>query len=107
MQFLWAFYRGFALLLVPHRAQAALLGLALISIPWVLDPRHGHELLSPRGYQVVLKWMLVFLTVVVSLTTYQLWFLIGMHALWVWISGRVLAHLSERALEKAALRSAT
>ena len=99
-QFLWAFYRGFALLVVPHRTQAAFLALALISIPWALDPRHWYDLFSPRGYRVVLEWMLALLTVVVSLVTNQLWFLIGMHVLWVWVSGRLLAHLSERILER-------
>jgi hypothetical protein len=101
-QFLWAFYRGFALLLVPQRVQGALLGLALISAQWALDPRNWHELFSSRGYRVVLQWMLAFFTVVVSLVTNQLWFLIGMHALWVWVSGRLLAHLSRRLLERAA-----
>jgi len=100
-QFLWAFYRGFALLLVPQRVQAALLALALISAQWALDPQHWHDLFSPRAYRVVLQWMLAFFTVVVSLVTNQLWFLIGMHALWVWVSGRLLAHLSERLVERA------
>ena len=105
-QFLWAFYRGFALFLVPDRAQAALLGLALISIPWALDPQHWHDLLFTRGYRVVLEWMLALLTVLVSLATHQLWFLIGMHTLWVWVSGRLLAHLSERFLGEAPLTPA-
>jgi len=100
-QFLWAFYRGFALLLVPQRTQAALLALVLISTRWALDPQHWHDLFSPRGYRVVLQWMLAFFTVVISLVTNQLWFLIGMHALWVWVSGRLLAHLSGRLLERA------
>jgi hypothetical protein len=105
-QFLWAFYRGFALLLVPHRAQAALLALLLISIPWALNPRHWYDLFSARGHRVVLEWLLVLCTVLVSLATDQLWFLIGMHTLWVWASSRLLAHLSARYLEEAALTPA-
>jgi hypothetical protein len=102
-QFLWAFYRGFALLLCSDRAQAALLALALISIRWALHPRHWQDLFSSRGYRVVLEWMLALFTVVISLVTNQLWLLIGMHTLWVWGSGRLLAHLSERMPEKAVL----
>jgi hypothetical protein len=100
-QFMWAFYRGFAMLLAPQRAQAALLALALISVPWALDPRHWHDLLSTRGCQVVMEWMLALSTVLVSLVTRQLWFLVGMHALWVWVGTRLLAHLSERVLESS------
>jgi hypothetical protein len=97
-QFLWAFYRGVSLLLVPQRAQAALLALGLISIPWALHPRHRRDLLSTRGYQVVQEWLLALFTVLVSLATNQLWFLIVMHTLWVWVSGRLLAHLAESSL---------
>jgi len=100
-QFLWAFYRGFARLLVPNRAQAALLALALISIPLALHPQHRRDLLSSRGYRVVEEWLLALLTVLVSLATHQLWFLIAMHTLWVWVGRRALAHLSERSLGEA------
>jgi hypothetical protein len=104
-QFLWAFYRGFALLVVPHRAQAGLLGLALISIPWALDPRHWHDLFSARGDRVVLEWVLALFTVLVSLAANQLWLLVALHALWVWVSGQLLAYLSERSVDRSALRS--
>lgn len=106
-QFLWAFYRGFALLVVPQRAQAALLALALISVPWALHPQRWHDLRSRRGHWAVLEWMLALLTGVVSLATQQLWFLIGMHVLWLWLSGRLLAHLSERLAESAVLTPAS
>ena len=105
-QFLWAFYRGFSLLLVPERAQAALLALALISIPWALHPRHRRDLLSTSGYRVVQEWLFALFTVLVSLSTNQLWFLIVMHTLWVWVSGRLLAHLSKSALLEAGITSA-
>jgi hypothetical protein len=95
-QFLWAFYRGFALLVIPDRAQSALFALALISIPWVLSPRYLHDLLSTRGYLYVLEWLLALFTVLVALTTDQLWFLIVLHTLWVWGSGRLLTYLVER-----------
>jgi hypothetical protein len=78
------------------------LALALISIPWMLDPRHWHDLFSPRGYRVVQAWMLGFFTVVVSLATDQLVVLIGMHVLWVWGSARLLALLAERSPKQAA-----
>jgi hypothetical protein len=97
----WSFYRGFVLSVVPARAQAALLGLALISIPWALDPRHRQDLFSLRGYRVVLEWLLALSTVLVSLATNQLWFLVAMHCLWVWVSGRLLAHLAERFLQES------
>jgi hypothetical protein len=100
-QFLWAFYRGYALLLLPNRAQAAMLALALISIPLALHPQHRRDLFSVRGYRVVGEWLLALLTVLVSLATDQLWFLVVMHTLWVWIGGRLLAHLSERLLGEA------
>jgi hypothetical protein len=100
-QFLWAFYRGFALLLVPDRVQAGLLALALISIPWALNPRHWHDLLSTRGYLVVQEWLLALFTVLVSFATNLLWILIPMHMVWVWVSGRLLAHLSARSAQEA------
>ena len=103
----WAFYRGFALSVVPDRAQAALLGLALISVPWALDPQHRRDLFAPRGYRVVLEWLLALSTVLVSLATNQLWFLVAMHGLWVWFSGRLLAHLAERFLGEAASATAS
>jgi hypothetical protein len=104
-QFLWAFYRGFALLLVPNRAQAALSALALISIPLALHPQRRRDLLSSRGYRVVEEWLLALLTVLVSLATRQLWFTIAMHTLWVWVGRRALAHLSERSLGEAEVAS--
>jgi hypothetical protein len=94
-QLLWAFYRGFAFILVADRVQATLLSLALISIPWALNPRYRRDLFSTRGYWVVQQWLLALLTALVSLTTNQLWFLILVHFLWVWLGGRLLAHLSE------------
>jgi len=106
-QFLWAFYRGFALSVVPDRTLAALLALALISIPWAVYPQHWHDLFSTRGHLVVRRWLLALFTVVVSLTINQLWFLILVHTLWVWVSDRLLAYLSERAAHEAELTPAT
>jgi hypothetical protein len=106
-QFLWAFYRGFAWSVVPDRAQAALLALALISVPWALDPQHRRDLFTSRGYTVVQTWLLALFTVVVSLATNMLWFLVLMHTLWVWSSGRLLSHLSERAAREAGVLAAS
>jgi hypothetical protein len=103
----WAFYRGFALSIVPDRAQAALLGLTLISLPWALDPQHRRDLFTPRGYRVVLEWLLALSTVLVSLVANKLWLLVVMHGLWVWTSGRLLAHLSERFLQEASSTTAS
>ena len=96
LQLLWALYRGFAAILIPHRVYAAFASLALVSIPWLLDPRRRHDLFGPRGYLVVQDWLYALLTVLVSLTVHALWFLILVHALWQWVSGHVLAHLSLR-----------
>jgi hypothetical protein len=94
LQLLWALYRGFAAMLIPNHVYAAFASLALVSIPWMLDPRRWHDLFTPRGYLVVQDWLFALLTVFVSLTTQALWFLILVHVLWRWVSGRVLAHLS-------------
>jgi hypothetical protein len=104
-QFLWALYRGFAYSLVPNRAQAGMFALALISIPWALNPWHWHDLPSPRGHQVVQVWLLALFSVLVSLTANLLWFLILMHTLWVWVSGRLLAHLLEHSVGEAGITS--
>lgn len=100
-QFLWAVYRGFALLVIPDRTQAALFALALISIPGALSPRHSHDLLSMRGYLIVQEWLIALFTVLISITINQLWLLIVLHALWVWGSGRLLTHLVERSSREA------
>jgi hypothetical protein len=102
-QFLWAFYRGFALFVISERTQAALFALAVISVPWVLSPRHWHDLFSTRGYVHVREWLLALFTVLVSITTNQLWFLVVLHTLWIWGSGRLLAHLVERSSREAAV----
>jgi hypothetical protein len=94
LQLLWALYRGFATVLIPNRVYAAFASLALVSIPWLLDPRRWHTLFTLRGYLVVQDWLIALLTVFVSLTTPSLWFLILVHTLWRWVGGRVLAHLS-------------
>jgi hypothetical protein len=94
LQLLWALYRGFAMVLIANRVYAAFASLALVSISWMLDPRRWRDLFTPRGYLVVQDWLFALLTVFVSLTTQALWFLILVHALWRWVSGRVLAHLS-------------
>ena len=94
LQLLWALYRGFAMVLIANRVYAAFASLALVSIPWVLDPRRWHDLFTPQGYLVVQDWLFALLTVLVSLTTHALWVLILLHALWRWVGGRVLAHLS-------------
>jgi hypothetical protein len=94
LQLLWALYRGFATVLIANPVHAAFASLALVSIPWMLDPRRWHDLFTSRGYLVVQDWLFALLTVFVSLTTQALWFLILVHALWRWVSGRVLAHLS-------------
>ncbi len=94
LQLLWALYRGFATVLIANPVYAAFASLALVLIPWVLDPRRWHDLFTPRGYLVVQDWVFALLTVFVFLTVQTLWFLILVHALWRWVSGRVLAHLS-------------
>jgi hypothetical protein len=106
-QFLWALYRGFVASLVPNRTQAAVFALALISIPWALDPSRRRDLLSARGYLVVQEWLLALFTVLVSLVANLLWFLILMHTLWVWVGARLLAHLSERSGQAPSILAAS
>ncbi len=93
-QLLWALYRAFAATLTADRLKVAFIGLALITASWILDPRRRHDLLGTRGHLVVQDWLFALLTAFLSLTVRTLWFLVLMHALWLWFSGRMLAHLS-------------
>jgi hypothetical protein len=94
MQLHWAFYRSFAGLLLADPVRAAFAGLSLIALCWTLDPRRRHELFTPRGYLVAQDWMCALFTVIISLQVNALWLTIALHALWLWVGGRVLARFS-------------
>jgi hypothetical protein len=94
LQLLWALYRGVANLLTDDRLWAAFISLALISLPWILDPRRRRDLLGARGYLVVQAWLFALATAFLSITIQALWFLVAMHTLWIWFSGQALAHFS-------------
>jgi hypothetical protein len=94
LQFLWALYRGFAGTLTDDRLAAACIGLALVALCWMADPRRRHALIGPRGHLVVQDWLFALFTAFLSLTVRTLWFLVLMHATWIWFSGQVLAHLT-------------
>ena len=100
-QLLWALYRGFSLTVVPNPAQAALVALALISLPWFLDRQRRYDLFTWRGYLVVQDWLLALGTVLVALAMNALWFLLLMHVLWVWGGSRVLAHAAASVVRDA------
>ena len=105
-QFTWALYRGFALTVVPEPAQAAIVALALISLPWFLDPQRRYDLFTLRGYLVVQDWLLALGTVLLALAANVLWFLLLMHTLWVWGGSQVLVHLSASRVRDAQTRAA-
>jgi hypothetical protein len=92
MQLHWAFYRGFLIALIPDRTTASFASLALVALCWLSSPQRRHDLFTLRGYLVVQDWMCALLTAFLALTTQALWLLVLMHALWLWVGGRVLAH---------------
>jgi hypothetical protein len=105
LQLLWALYRGFAATLTADRLQAASIGLALVAVCWISDPRRRYDLVSSRGYLAVQDWLFALFTAFLSLTVRALWFLVVMHVLWIWFSGQVLSHLSRSSALQAISRS--
>jgi hypothetical protein len=91
---LWALYRTLAATLTTDRLTVVFAGLALTTLLSILDPRRRHALFGARGYLVVRDWLFALFTAFLSLYVRALWFLVLMHALWMWFSGRLLAHLS-------------
>ena len=94
LQIHWAFYRGFVATLSPDPTVVAFSSLALVAFSWLLDPRRRHALFTPRSYLVVQDWMCALLTLFLSLSVQILWLSIVLHALWLWIGGRVLARFA-------------
>jgi hypothetical protein len=101
LQLLWALYRGVAAQLIADRLQAAFVGLALVTVSWILNPQRRRDLWSPGGYLVVQDWLFALFTAFLSLTVQALWFLVLMHTLWIWFSGRVMSHLTRSGLHQA------
>jgi hypothetical protein len=95
LQAMWAFYRGVVSAWDADRMQVALISLALVTAAWLLDPQRRHDLFAPRGYLVVLEWVCALFTAAISTVLPVLWVLILMHALWIWVSGRLLMRLSQ------------
>jgi hypothetical protein len=93
-QLLWALYRGAAATWIVDRTMAAFVGLVLAVFPWVLDPGRRRSLFSLRGHLVVQDWLFALLTAFLSLSVRAIWFLVLMHTCWMWLTGRMLAHLS-------------
>jgi hypothetical protein len=105
LQLLWALYRGTAAQLIADRLQAAFVSLALVTVSWILNPQRRRDLFGPGGYLVVQDWLFALFTAFLSLTVQALWFLVLMHTLWIWFSGRVMAHLTRSSLHQAVSRS--
>jgi hypothetical protein len=104
MQLTWALYRAFAATLSDDRFVVASISLVLIAAAWISSPRRRRELLSTRGYLVVLDWLCALFTAFLSALVPALWFLVTMHTLWVWSSGQLLAHLSQASASAAVSR---
>jgi len=93
-QAFWALYRGVVTMWTTDRLHAAFVSLALITVSWVLSPQRRHQLRDEsRAYLVVQDWMFALFTAFASLTVQSLWLLVLLHALWMWVSGRILDHL--------------
>ncbi|MBL7202581.1 MAG: hypothetical protein ISS56_20800 [Anaerolineae bacterium] len=98
VQMLWALYRGFVATLTTDPVSVALVSLALITLGWTLNPWRRHLLFTSRGVLVVRDWICALFTAFSSLMIHALWWMIVMHTLWIWVSGRVLARLSRPSL---------
>jgi hypothetical protein len=94
MQMFWAYVRGTIATLAADDVSAAYISLAAITLCWLLNPWRRHDLFTPRRHVVVRDWMCALLTAFAWGTIRTLWSLVLMHTLWVWVSGRALAHLS-------------
>lgn len=105
LQFLWALYRGVAILFTGDRLGAAYISLALIVVSWAFDPRRRRDLSSPSGYLVVQDWLSALFSAFLSLTVQALWFLVVLHTLWIWFSGQVLAHFARAGTYQVVSRS--
>lgn len=103
LQLLWAFYRGFAALLTSDGVYVALVSLALIALSWLLSPWRRYYLYTvSRAYAVVQDWMLALFTAFASISGQPLWLLFVVHAVGIWVSGRVLTRLAREGVVRAA-----
>jgi hypothetical protein len=95
-QLLWALYRGCVVQWTSRGIYVAFVSLALITLPWLLNPQRRQGLYTTdRAHVVVRDWMCALFTAFASLIIPSLWVLVLGHVLWIWTSGRTLAHFAQ------------
>lgn len=95
LQVFWLFCRSIVRLWTGDRIWVAFASVTLTVAIWVLSPLRSARLRDPlRAHVEVQQWMLAMWTGAAYLVTDLFWPLVLWHALWLWLSGRVLSYLS-------------
>jgi hypothetical protein len=95
LQVFWLFCRSVVRLWTGDRIWVAFGSMALTMLMWALSPLRVARLRDPfRAHVEVQHWMLAMWTGAAYVATNLFWPQVLWHALWLWLSGRFLSHLS-------------